>query len=87
MPLGGTSTIASLFKLVMSRFVIVNEMLLIVPERPLTVIEEPSEVPVVPLTVIPLDEVQVVTLLEVEHWPCARAGISRADRESASEAA
>jgi hypothetical protein len=53
-------------------------MPVIVPERPLTAAEEPTEVPKVLLTVIPPDEVHVVTLAVVVHEARACAGSSSA---------
>jgi len=66
-PLGGTSTIATLFRFVTLRLFNVSEIAVIVPERPLTEAAEPSDAPNVLLTVIPLDEVHVVTLAVVVH--------------------
>jgi hypothetical protein len=73
-PLGGTSTIATLFRFVTLRPFNVSEIAVIVPERPLTAAVEPIDAPKVPLTVIPLDEVHVVTLAVVVHEARALAG-------------
>lgn len=66
-PLGGTSAIATLFRFVTLRLFNVSEIAVIVPERPLTEFEDPTEAPNAPLTVIPPDEVHVVTLPVVVH--------------------
>jgi hypothetical protein len=66
-PLGGTRTIATLFRFVTLRVFNDSEIAVTVPESPLTVADEPTDAPKVPLTVIPLDEVHVVTLPVVVH--------------------
>jgi hypothetical protein len=76
-PEGGTSTTAALFRSWTLRLVKVNEMLVTLV-RPPTTLEEPSDAPKVPLTVIPPDEVHVVTFGDVEQMACARAGVNRA---------
>jgi hypothetical protein len=76
-PLGGTSTIATLFRFVTLRLLNVSEIAVIVPERPLTVAVEPCDCPRLLLTVIPPDEVHVVTFPEVVHEARACAGSSR----------
>jgi hypothetical protein len=106
-PLGGTSAIATLFKpaasevgAVMSRLVRVIEIAVTVPGRLGTEIEEPADANCVPLTVIPLDEVHVVTLPVVLHEAQACAGtrsvpmartnglsLSRAERSGIAEGA
>lgn len=73
-PLGGTSTIATLFRFATLRLVSVIEMAVIVPERPVTVAVEPIEAPTVLLTVIPADDVHVVTLPLVVHEARACTG-------------
>ena len=73
-PLGGTSTIATLSRFVTLRLVNVSEIAVIVPDKPLTADVEPSEAPKVLLTVIPPDEVHVVTLPVVVHEARACAG-------------
>src|SRR5271170_2030832 len=73
-PLGGTSTIATLFRLLTLTLVNVSEIAVIAPERPLTVAEEPTDAWKVLLTVIPADEVHVVTLPLVVHAARACAG-------------
>jgi len=73
-PLGGTSTIATLFRFVTLRLFNVREIAVIVPERPLTEAVEPADAPKVLLTVIPLEEVHVVTLPVVVHEARACVG-------------
>src|SRR5579862_1300335 len=77
-PLGGTSTMATLFRFVTLRLFNVSEMTVIVLERPLTETVEPADAPKVPLTVIPLDEVHVVTLPVVVQAALDCAGIRSA---------
>jgi len=66
-PLGGTSTIAALFRFVTLRLFNVSEIAVTVPGRLATEIEEPTDALRVLLTVIPPDEVHVVTFPEVVH--------------------
>lgn len=72
--LGGTSTMATPFRFVTLRLFNVSEIAVIVPESPLTEAVEPCDCPKVLLTVIPPDEVHVVTLPEVEHEARACTG-------------
>ena len=65
-PLGGTSTIATLFRSV-TFGPLTSLRYCYCPERPLTETVEPTDAPKVPLTVIRSNEVHVVTLLVVLH--------------------
>jgi len=73
-----------LFRFVTLRLVNVSETAVIVPERPLTLAVEPSDAPKVLLTVIPLDEVHVVTLPEVLHEARACTGSRNAPMATAN---